>query len=933
MRGACLKLFLFLLVILSFVVGTAPLVSAADDTSPFKNFASEDRIETLNAQIEKLFADGQYERSLAVAKEAAQAAKDAFGDRHIQYAQALNNLAWHEQTLGDYSAARKDFEQSLNIYESVYGPNAPQMATVMNNLALLLCFQGDFDSALPLMQRVLSLQESLLGPDHAELSFTLNNLASVQSSLGKTDDSLKTLQRALAVERENDIDSKALTLNNLAMLSQQKGDTKAAASYLERIVSLKKESRQKHHPDMIEILNNLAMVKFSLGDQQQAHDLLTEALDIARSSLGENHIDYATTLTNLALIEISSGSADQAKDRFLHAADLLDRHITNVLPSLSFAEQRAFLSKKIPPYLSDLVSTCTSGDDVSRSYDHIFRWKGLLIETLRWQTAMRKNLDSRECPAELQELLTVRRDLSRLFHQSGSVDFPSWQRQFDDISAKKERLERLLLARLGQGKTQDALTGLTLPAFLHLLKDNEALIDLYVYDNLGDSGKDRKHYAGYVSDSSGRISRVELGRSADIDAVVQNWCRSMLAKSDDAEQYAQLFRKLTFEKLLAARPDLKGKRLFISPDGMLSKLPLNIFFAGADQVQEIAQLDSPRELAYLRNNNDQGDADPKGGIVVVGGVDFSSPKAQDAKSLFEILFPQLPGTLLEAKSVLAMAAENSVPGQLLTGRQATKANLLASLGQARYAHLATHGFFADEGFSMQEFRLRLAEQGSKTRLSPSAATSRNPLLESAIVLSAPGAPTALDSALPQEPVQRAAALRSVSVIARMAAGAAPGKQGADSHLSPSDTRDQSTSAINGAQPDATTASPLTNGPELLTAEEIVGVDLKRCKFIVLSACETGLGARDNTQGVLGLRAAIMAAGARTLIISLWKVPDEATVLLMDKFYHNLWGKGEPPAVALRHAQEVVREAYTYKTLKGYNKPINWAAWVLVGEGW
>ncbi len=130
------------------------------------------------------------------------------------------------------------------------------------------------------------------------------------------------------------------------------------------------------------------------------------------------------------------------------------------------------------------------------------------------------------------------------------------------------------------------------------------------------------------------------------------------------------------------------------------------------------------------------------------------------------------------------------------------------------------------------------------------------------------------------------------------------------------------------------SSTLRGGPELLTAEELVGTNLKQCKILVLSACETGLGARDTAQGVLGLRASIMAAGARTLLISQWKVPDEPTVLLMENFYKNLWSKGEPPAVALCHAQETVRDTVTVGTkYKGYKDPIKWGAWVLVGEGW
>jgi CHAT domain-containing protein len=80
---------------------------------------------------------------------------------------------------------------------------------------------------------------------------------------------------------------------------------------------------------------------------------------------------------------------------------------------------------------------------------------------------------------------------------------------------------------------------------------------------------------------------------------------------------------------------------------------------------------------------------------------------------------------------------------------------------------------------------------------------------------------------------------------------------------------------------------------------------------------------------MGLRAAIMAAGAKTILMSLWKVPDAPTLKIMDLFYKNLWGKHMPPVKALAQAQNAVRN----EQFDRYKAPVNWAPWVLVGEGW
>ena len=85
---------------------------------------------------------------------------------------------------------------------------------------------------------------------------------------------------------------------------------------------------------------------------------------------------------------------------------------------------------------------------------------------------------------------------------------------------------------------------------------------------------------------------------------------------------------------------------------------------------------------------------------------------------------------------------------------------------------------------------------------------------------------------------------------------------------------------------------------LLTAEDVTGLDLLATELVVLSACETGLGQVHVGEGVFGLRRAFVLAGAKTLVMSLWKVPDEPTRELMEDFYGRLLA-GQGRAEALR----------------------------------
>ena len=127
---------------------------------------------------------------------------------------------------------------------------------------------------------------------------------------------------------------------------------------------------------------------------------------------------------------------------------------------------------------------------------------------------------------------------------------------------------------------------------------------------------------------------------------------------------------------------------------------------------------------------------------------------------------------------------------------------------------------------------------------------------------------------------------------------------------------------------------------ILTALEVAALDLTSVDLAVLSACETGLGEVAGGEGVLGLQRAFQVAGVRTTVTSLWKVPDLATSLLMQRFYDNLWDKRMSKVEALREAQlwmlreggtrglvEVPAAADTKKRLP----PFFWAAFTLSGD--
>lgn len=116
--------------------------------------------------------------------------------------------------------------------------------------------------------------------------------------------------------------------------------------------------------------------------------------------------------------------------------------------------------------------------------------------------------------------------------------------------------------------------------------------------------------------------------------------------------------------------------------------------------------------------------------------------------------------------------------------------------------------------------------------------------------------------------------------------------------------------------------PIPNGVEdgILTADEISRIDLSNNKLMVLSACETGLGDIDSIDGVFGLQRGLKRAGANTILMSLWKVPDEETTFLMTIFYKYLLdGKSAHDSLLL--AQNELKEMG--------KSPYYWAGFILL----
>jgi CHAT domain-containing protein len=129
---------------------------------------------------------------------------------------------------------------------------------------------------------------------------------------------------------------------------------------------------------------------------------------------------------------------------------------------------------------------------------------------------------------------------------------------------------------------------------------------------------------------------------------------------------------------------------------------------------------------------------------------------------------------------------------------------------------------------------------------------------------------------------------------------------------------------------------------LLRAVEITREWRLDADLVTLSGCRTGLGKKTPGEGYLGLAHAFFQVGARSLLVSLWEVDDEAAALLMGRFYEGLTGSyreprdgrtGAPMAKteALQEAKRWLRTFVDEDGTRPYEHPVYWSPFVMIGD--
>lgn len=683
-----------------------------------------------------------------------------------------------------------------------------------------------------------------------------------------------------------------------------------------------------------------------MGNYTQAELLLKQSMLIRRNALGEDHPDFAVSLNNLAWLYIATDLETEALPLMEQAASIDDLMIGQVFSIGSESQRTAYL-KKVRVNLECFISLVSQHLSSSRAainsaIELVLRRKAIGAEALAAQRDAVLGGRYPELEPELKNLINLRMQIAqKTLAGPGQEGLAEHQKTLSIWNKQKENLEAELARQIPEMNLEQKLKQIDRQAIASTLPEGAALIEFVYFDVLdfkavpakGESEWKPARYLAFVilAGEPDNVQMVDLGEARFTDKSIARFRDSVTGGHEDvyydraatgslpadefmtdqstrptgvfsrmlgyfkrpeqaetrrdlgvvSEKSVQVpdnedgvkLREAIFDKLKPALS--RCKHLFISPDGELSRIPFEVLpnETGRFLIDDyhISYLGAGRDILRFGTESTGQPA----GSLIIADPDFDlglkksrrlpqkvRPYGRHSRDLdrSSLYFGRLPGTREEGINVSNMLGVSPcVKENALEG-------WIKKYRSPRILHFATHGFFLkdqerDPNKEKRELdALGFAESGGMGRLS--GLDLENPLLRSG--LASAGVNTWLKGQSP-----------------------------------PSDAEDG-----------------------LLTAEDVTGLDLLDTELVVLSACKTGLGEVRTGEGVFGLRRSFVLAGADTLVMSLWKVPDQQTRELMEEFYSRILAR-EPRAKALKNAQMSIRSKHPH--------PFYWGAFICQGD--
>lgn len=849
----------------------------------------------------------------------------------VSYLRDVDSLGVVLQSLGRFDEAEVLHRRALRLAEQAVGATHPDYANVLNNLAQVYQKQAKHVEAVKLYRQALEIKERVYPADHIELAVALSNLA---GAIYKVDlkEANERERRSLAIREKAlpaDHPDIAKSYNSLAIFAFQGEDLSAAETAYRRALKIFENSLPAGHPYIACGVQNLATALHAQRKFLEAKQLYERALEIEIKALGNDHPDVAGTLENLSSALVSLEQFPAATDVIDRQRRITRRHAAHVLPSLSMKQQIIFLglidSDRYYSALSFGLRERNTPDVAIRSAGWLLNGKALAHQALTQNSLLLRESSDPEMAAQLKNLVDLRaRIASFVMSAGGSGDDSARQQQIKDLEAQEQQLSDQI-AKAGCNPPRSSWV--EVEKVRQAIPADGLLIEIAHFWQFDFDTKVRAEswkaprYAAWIIPPAGRgdIKIVDLGEAKPIEAAIRATSKPMsdaqrrtwnvaaegqqenvAAEQAAREPLAQL-ASLIWEPIAKHVGD-DTKQILLSPDAMLwqapwcalpvaegkylvEKYPIRYLVSGRDLVADKSTDKTPANPIIFADPNfdlDQGAIDSATRAVLRG---TRSAKNNTARSVgpkrSSTVLPRvqrLKGTADEAAAIKpALAEYTRNPPLAYLDHYATE-GIFKAMRSPQVLVMSTHGFFMPDRASKPVRPVGTPANADAISFTPlqrfDSDISEHPLLRCGLLLAGCN--------------QRGAG--------REAERAQSGMDNADDGI--------------------------------LTGMEIASTDLRGTELVVLSACETGLGDVQAGDGVAGLRQAFQLAGAKSVVATLWQIPDEETAALMTAFFKHL-ATGESKAEALRSAQLELIKSHREKYSVAH--PYFWAAFTVTGD--
>jgi tetratricopeptide (TPR) repeat protein len=919
-----------------------------------------------------LYVRGRYAEAELLTRRALAIYQKTHGDEHPHTTTGYSNLAANLEAQGKYAEAEPLLRHALALRQKLLGDAHPKTASGYSKLGLNLHEQAKYAEAEPLIRWALAPRQDALGEEHPDTAISYNNLGLTLDAQGRPVEAEVPLRKALAIWRQA-LGEEHLTLatsyTNLSANLSAQGKYGEAESASRRALAIARKALGEESTDTAFGYNNLAANLNAQGRHAEAESYYQRALAIWRKVQGEGHRLTVTASSNLALSLAAQGKHAEAEPLWDKAARGFEMaRLAASVPGLA----RATFATHRDPYAALAASRAARGQAVSAWQaleSHLGR--GVLEEQVaRQSSAMRpdERREQEEWNGQLARLaapiltLASRRELT-----------PAERQRLDGLLEERTRLETRLADLAVRVARREIVE---LPAVQALLPADGALVAWV--DVSHRSGAVQDHWVCLVrKEGEPRWERLAgsgpTGAWTKVDEQLPLRVRERLGRASTGLG-DPLLTRLRAQRLGPIEKHLSGvKRLIVLPVGSMAGVPVEALAEGFT----VSYALSATVLTRLHQQRPTRSGVPR--LLAVGDPVFP-PAAKMSR-------PTPPGHGLFLSAVLpgGNAAKAGLhPGDVLLRYGGQKLDRYEDLQTVAEGEAVTVQVWRD-GETLRR-SVQPGELGATLSKQPAAEGVRSWRDVTAVLERSrrgrdyeplPGTRkevAALAALLPNANVllgQEATELRLEQLAKqdqlkqyRILHFATHGEvddrsmRGCALVLSQLDVPDKLVQALTGKK----------GYDGKLNAGEILDTWRLDADLVTLSACQTGLGQEGGGEGLMGFSQALLSRGARSVVLSLWKVDDTATALLMVRFYENWLGKRAdlmaplPKAEALREAKhwlrnlsphEAQRQAQALPRGKGqpelpllpgasrpepapkdekpYAHPYYWAAFILIGD--